>query len=1038
MKPIKKIIGLFILLGALLFCISIDAAEKKRLDAKDYITEASEDQTSEINNFLITCKNKNADAFFSKGVYKIDGTIVLANGVSLYGEEGTIFRGMGTTYQSYIRDTKEKVTNITIEHIIFDNMTMYFQNGNSTNITIEHNIFANAKRVDLSISTGLNPDRNNQNGGESTGYYIAKNHKTITIKSNLFFRDENSLGRCLSIYYTENALIQDNYFGLVEDIDKSIVSPETKALKEEAIASGILSETSNQGYFMSAINVINSDRNAKIIGNHFSINTDITEERYEDKSQATYGYNRDHIIYAKMFNGLEVVGNYFKGMNKNQDGGIKFRNGENLLIHKNVLEDTMILMYVQNANTNLWFRNIYIKENIFINRFYTTDSYTSSITNNKKNFSAEFLFLLMNYDQTADVTNITMESNKMISPKFANEEIRIDNRNFAMPTNVTVRNNINGIVNQPMRIRIVNTNGISNWYDSNTSSPNFSNVTAGAEAFTMDTSSYEDISVDALVNLDEVEYSIEDRKLVTDANLIFVDGVSYTPEEKLEYGEHYIFLTTPTTVPLVVEGNVRTLQTNLFTALKIVIERQFRLTYNTNQHGETIEEEYTPRLPETLPILSEDGYRFDGWFLDESFTQKAVAGEGIDQDTILYAKWTKLYNVTYNVLGHGKAPEDLFNISLLPEILPVLSEEGYRFDGWYLDENFKTGAIENAVLLEDITLYAKWTKIPVYTISFDSQGGSSVDSISLLEGNKPSMVKEPTKAGYLFMGWYTDKACTVLWDIDAAVENDLTLYAKWNPIPKEFKVTFQAIDGEVYSEIVVKEGTSIQKPEEPKRNGYDFDGWYTTKDYTTRFDFENKQITEDTILYGKWIVVVVKYTITYQINGHGKEPAKVGEVVQLPNPLLVLTADGYEFGGWYLDKDFKTPATAGAEITANTTLYAKWTKLKIRYTVTFYVKDEGVFHTDSILEASKIARPEDPQKEGYEFYGWYEDETYTTQWNFEQDAVVNNITLYGMFVNESGSTEDNSNILLYILLPVLCVFVGCGAVGIVIFKKRKK
>ncbi|MDE6656024.1 MAG: hypothetical protein K2J85_03435 [Anaeroplasmataceae bacterium] len=360
MKLAKKIFSLFILLISLLFCVSINAAEKQRLDAKDFISITSEDQTSEINAFLTTCKTRKMDAFFSKGVYKFNGTIVLADGVSLFGEEGTIFRGTGTTYQSYIRDTKEKVTNITIDHIIFDNVTMYFQNNNSTNITIEHSIFANAKRVDLSISTGLQPV-DNQNGGEWTGFYIAKNHKTITIKSNLFFRDENSLGRCISIYYTENALIQDNYFGIVEDIDNSIVSPETKALKEEAIASGILSEKSNQGYFMTAINVINSDKNAKIIGNHFSINTDISEEGYEDRSQSTDGYNRDHIIYAKMFNGLEVVGNYFKGMNKNQDGGIKFRNGENLLIHKNVLEDTMILLYVQNAKTNLFFRNVHIK-----------------------------------------------------------------------------------------------------------------------------------------------------------------------------------------------------------------------------------------------------------------------------------------------------------------------------------------------------------------------------------------------------------------------------------------------------------------------------------------------------------------------------------------------------------------------------------------------------------------------------------------------------------------------------------------------------
>ncbi|MDE7095563.1 MAG: InlB B-repeat-containing protein, partial [Anaeroplasmataceae bacterium] len=415
------------------------------------------------------------------------------------------------------------------------------------------------------------------------------------------------------------------------------------------------------------------------------------------------------------FNGLEVVGNYFKGMNKNQDGGIKFRNGENLLIHKNVLEDTMILLYVQNANTNLWFRKVHIKENIFINRFYTTESYTSSITKIKKNFSAEFLFLLMNYEQTADVTDITIESNKMISPKFANEEVRIDNQNYAMPTNVTVRNNINSIVNQSIRTQIVRTDGKTTWYDSNISGPNFSNVAEDSAVFTMDTSAYEDISVDALVNLNEVAFELQERKLVTNAKQIYVDGTLYDDKD-LAYGEHYIFLTDPTTVPLVVEGTTRTLQTNLFTAQKILVERNYKITFETNQHGAIVEEEYSPKLPTELPTLSEDGYIFGGWYIDESFTQKANPGEKIEQDVVLYAKWTKLHNVTYNTLGHGMTLAGISNVVALPEILPVLSEEGYTFEGWYLDAEFTTKAIENTSITEDTTLYAKWTKIPVYTI----------------------------------------------------------------------------------------------------------------------------------------------------------------------------------------------------------------------------------------------------------------------------------------------------------------------------------
>lgn len=1035
MRLVKKIFGMFILLVVFMFCVSVNAAEKKRLEAKDFISTTLEDQTSQINAFLITCKTRKMDAFFNQGVYKFNGTLALADGVSIFGEEGTIFRGTDTTYQSYIRDTKEKVTNITIEHIIFDNVTMYFQNSNSTNITVKHNIFANAKRVDLSISSGLQPV-NNQNGGEATGYYISKNYKTIIIRSNLFFRDENSWGRGISIYYTENVLIEDNYFGILEDIDKSIVSPEAKTLKQEAIASGILSTTSNQGYFMTAINAINSDKNAKIIGNHFSINTDIFEQGYEDRSQSTDGYNRDHIIYAKMFNGLEVVGNYFKGMNKNQDGGIKFRNGENLLIHKNVLEDTLILLYVQDASNNLWFRNIYIKENIFINRFYTTDSFTSSITNIKKSYSIDYLILLMNYKQEADVTNITIESNKIISPRFTNEEVRIDNRNFSMPTNVTVRNNENAFVNQSMRIHIVSTENTSNWYDSNTSEPNFTNVAEGTEVFTIDTSAYEDVSVDELVNLSEVAFELKERKLITNAQKIYVDGTLYNNQE-LDYGEHTIFLMDPITVPLVVEGTENTLQTNLYTAQKAVIKKLYKITYQNNLYGQVVEDIYSPSLPNEFPSLIEEGYIFGGWFLDNNFTLAAVAGLEIEEDTVLYAKWIKLFNVTYNTLGHGTTPEGISNVLALPESLPVLSEEGYIFEGWHLDSKFTTKATEGAAISANTTLFAKWTKIPVYTVVFDSQGGSLVDSISLLKGIKLTELKDPSKAGYIFRGWYIDKEYTTLWNIDNEIEKDITLYAKWDILVR-YKVTFQYVGGGTFTILTVVENEFLLRPEDQIISGYRLDGWYADEECTALFDFEKEHIIKDTILYGKWVSIEVGYTITYQTNGHGTVPAKINEVRKLPNPLPQLTETGYDFDGWYIDQDLKTPAVAGTSIQANTTLYAKWTKKAVCYMITFSIEDT-VFDTISVLEGGKIIRPEDPQREGFTFYGWYEDETYTTQWDFEQDAVLRDITLYGIYVkNEPVSSGSESSILLYILILSVCILACGGFAGIVIYYKKEK
>ncbi|MDE5715144.1 MAG: InlB B-repeat-containing protein [Anaeroplasmataceae bacterium] len=68
----------------------------------------------------------------------------------------------------------------------------------------------------------------------------------------------------------------------------------------------------------------------------------------------------------------------------------------------------------------------------------------------------------------------------------------------------------------------------------------------------------------------------------------------------------------------------------------------YKVTYNVNGHGEApAEVTDVTSLPTTLPTLTVEGWKFEGWFLDADCTQKAEAGAAIEADTILYAKWTE-------------------------------------------------------------------------------------------------------------------------------------------------------------------------------------------------------------------------------------------------------------------------------------------------------------------------------------------------------------------------------------------------------------
>ncbi|GBG11113.1 hypothetical protein PAT3040_05898, partial [Paenibacillus agaridevorans] len=53
-----------------------------------------------------------------------------------------------------------------------------------------------------------------------------------------------------------------------------------------------------------------------------------------------------------------------------------------------------------------------------------------------------------------------------------------------------------------------------------------------------------------------------------------------------------------------------------------------------------------------------------------------------------------------------------------------------------------------------MTLYAKWT-INVYTVSFESNGGSAVEATTVEHGDTMEAPEVPTRTGYAFGGWYT-------------------------------------------------------------------------------------------------------------------------------------------------------------------------------------------------------------------------------------------------------------------------------------------
>ncbi|MGM9970799.1 MAG: pectinesterase family protein [Anaeroplasmataceae bacterium] len=141
-----------------------------------------------------------------------------------------------------------------------------------------------------------------------------------------------------------------------------------------------------------------------------------------------------------------------------------------------------------------------------------------------------------------------------------------------------------------------------------------------------------------------------------------------------------------------------------------------------------------------------------------------------------------------------------------------------------------------------------------YTVTFNVNGGTAINSKVVNSGSTVSKPTDPTKTGYEFKGWYKDAECTQAYDFTSAVNANITLYAKWEVPAAVYKVTF--VNGEE-TNTVDTVGGKATKPADPskgsvtvnhKTTSYTFDGWYNGD---TKFDF-NSTVTENLTLTAKF------------------------------------------------------------------------------------------------------------------------------------------------------------------------------------------
>ncbi len=323
-----------------------------------------------------------------------------------------------------------------------------------------------------------------------------------------------------------------------------------------------------------------------------------------------------------------------------------------------------------------------------------------------------------------------------------------------------------------------------------------------------------------------------------------------------------------------------------------------------------------------LPDLDYDYYTID-WYSDDSFSSSVTFPYTLSTDTELYAKCTpKTFQVSFIT------DDDSITIPKQAVTYPAsaaeptgLSKTGYTLDGWYTDKDCRTAYDFSSKVTGDITLYAKWN-INSYTVSFDSNGGSSVATQSATYNTAASKPADPSKTGFTFAGWFTDKDGKNAYDFSSKVTGDITLYAKWNI--NSYTVSFDSNGGSSVATQSATYNTAASKPADPSKTGFTFAGWFTDKDGKNAYDFSSK-VTGDITLYAKWNIN--SYTVSFDSNGGSSVAAQSVNYNTTASKPADPSRKGYTFAGWFTGKECKTAYDFNSNVTGDITLYAKWNKI---------------------------------------------------------------------------------------------------------------